>query len=98
METYKNVGRYRTHIYGVPSMESVGKMENLATNADYHESCHLLYATAQCPSPQYRDPIPIRAEYSRIYDRLMFLHNSRECKAVVTGQPGIGNLPSTSLI
>ena len=68
-----------THIHDTPSMESAGQMENLATNADYHQSCRLLYATTQHPSSKHRDPILIRAEYSRIYDRLMFLHSTRVC-------------------
>lgn len=84
-----------THIHGVPSIDSAGHIKNLTTNADYHGSCHLLYATAE---PLYSDPILIRTEYSQIYDWLLFLYNSRVCKAVVTGQPGIGNLPSPSLI
>jgi hypothetical protein len=87
------------HLRNVPTMDNAGRMENSATNADYHESCRLLYATPSAESDlepsQYRDPILIRAEYSRIYDRLMFLHGSQECKAVVTGQPGIGNHPCT---
>jgi hypothetical protein len=93
------------------------QMENLATKADYHESCRLFYATPSAEYAQrrlaerrsaglspdklhlderryYTDPILIRAEYIRMYDQLMYLHR-RGSKAVVTGQPGIGNLPCT---
>jgi hypothetical protein len=78
-------------LQSVPSKN--GQMKNSASNVDYHESCRLLYAT---PTPEgytaIHDPILIRAEYPRIYDRLVFLH-SKEVKAVITGQPGIGNPP-----
>jgi hypothetical protein len=76
------------------------QMENPATKADYHESIRLLYATPyaeECKRDSdgfYDDPILIRADYSRMYDQLMQAHNQRH-KAVVTGQPGIGNLPFT---
>ena len=76
------------------------QMENSATRADYHESLCLLYATPyaeECKRRSvgfYDDPILIRADYSRMYDQLMQAHNQRH-KAVVTGQPGIGNLPFT---
>jgi hypothetical protein len=78
------------------------QMESSATSADYHESFRLLYATPlaeyylrhSVEIPLYDDPIMIRAEYSRLYDRLIQEHN-RGHKVVVTGQPGIGNLPCT---
>jgi len=77
------------------------QMENLATSADYHESFRLLYATPLAEYYQrypveglYDDPIIIRAEYSRIYNRLLEEHGEGH-KVVVTGQPGIGNLPCT---
>ena len=83
------------------NMDNAGLMENSATNTDYHESCRLLYTTPLAEEldvdlDRFRDPILIRAEYPRLYDRLMFLH-SQGCKAVLTGQPGIGNLLLPSL-
>ena len=85
---------------GVSSMSSsTFRMKNSAMSTDYHESCCLLYAS-DSPSP-CEDPILIRAEYSRIYDRLMSIHSSNgggRRKAVITGQPGIGNLPLHRLI
>jgi hypothetical protein len=66
------------------------RLRTSATKEDYHESCRLLYAD---PSPTRSDPILIRAEYSPIYDRLKFIHEHvKNYKAVITGQPGIGNL------
>jgi hypothetical protein len=77
-------------------LSDVASMENSATNVDYHESCRILYATplSEGHSGRFRDPVLIRAEYPRLYDRLKFLH-SQKCKVVLTGQPGIGNLPCT---
>jgi hypothetical protein len=71
-----------------------GQMENLVTNADYHESCRLLYSTIPAEPELFADenPMLIRAEYPRIFDQLTSL-NDQACKAVVTGQPGIGNSP-----
>ena len=75
-----------------------GQMENIATEADYHESCRLLYATPSAEDAlvlgEPMIPILIRAEYPRIYDRLISL-NDQKRKAIVTGQPGIGNSPCT---
>jgi len=83
---------------GVSSMSSsTVRMKNSAMSTDYHESCRLLYAE---PSSR-KKPILIRAEYSQIYDRLMSMHSSHgggHHKAVITGQPGIGNLPLHRLI
>ena len=78
------------------------QMENSATRADYHESFRLLYATPFAELYQrhsaeiclYDDPILIRAEYIRMYDQLMQEHDQGH-KVVITGQPGIGNLPCT---
>ena len=86
-----------TNLSNVPSMNNAGQMRNSATNADYHESCRLLYATPlpEGGSVRYHDPILVRAEYPRLYDRLKFLHN-QGCKAILTGQPGIGDLPLCS--
>jgi hypothetical protein len=80
-----------TPLHSMRSMDIAGQMENFATNADYYESCHLLYAMLESAQDKlkFKGPILIRAEYSRIYDRLMRLHK-KEFKAVITGQPGIG--------
>ena len=82
---------------GISILEE-GQMENLATEADYHESCRLLYAMPSAENAFVWDapmiPILIRAEYPRIYDRLISL-NHQNRKAIVTGQPGIGNSPCT---
>jgi len=76
-----------------------GQMENLATEAGYHESCRLLYATPSAENNAFdldepMIPILIRAEYPRIYDRLISL-NHLKCKTIVTGQPSVGNSPCT---
>jgi hypothetical protein len=76
------------------AMNTDDQMESSATKTDYHESCHLLYATPEAEAGDIQDPILIRAEYPRIYDRLKCLDKQNR-KAVVTGQPGIGNSPYT---
>ena len=70
------------------------QMESSPTKTDYHESCHLLHARPEAETGKVKDPILIRAEYRWIYDRLKCL-NTKGYKAVVTGQPGIGNSPYT---
>jgi len=78
---------------GASSMSSsTVRMKNSAMSTDHHESCRLLYAKPSARPSSRQNPILIRAEYSLIYDRLMSLH-SDGYKAVITGQPGIGNLP-----
>ena len=71
-------------------VDKAAQMENTATHEDYHESLRLLYATPEAEG-DIEDPILIRSEYARLYDRLKFLH-SQSCKAILTGQPGIGSL------
>jgi hypothetical protein len=77
------------------------QMRTLASKKDYHGSCRLLYAKPlpEC-YPDRNDPILIRAEYTRTYERLKLMHKipERKYKAVVTGQPGIGNLPLHRLL
>ena len=86
---------------GVSSMSSsIVQMKNSAMSTDYHESCRLLYANPSA-APESENPILIRAEYPQIYDRLKSIHSSHgggRNKAVITGQPGIGNLPLHRLI
>ena len=87
---------------GVSSMSSsTVRMKNSAMSTDYHESCRLLYAEPSAAPSSLENPILIRAEYPQIYDRLKSIHSSYgggSCKAVITGQPGIGNLPLHRLI
>ena len=85
------LGDNPTLLHSMHSMDIAGQMENSATNADYHEACHLLYAKPQSEQGNVDDsgPLLIRAEYSRIYDQLILLDREKY-KAVVTGQPGIG--------
>ena len=85
------LGDNPTLLRSMHSMDIAGQMENSATNADYHELCHLLYAMPESEPGLFmdQDPLLIRAEYSRIYDRLVLLHE-KEFKAVITRQSSIG--------
>ena len=82
---------------GSSATDTDDQMESSPTKTDYHESCHLLYATPEAEDGYVRDPILIRAEYLWTYDRLRYLDRIGY-KAVVTGQPGIGNSPLPSPI
>ena len=79
---------------GSSATDTDDQMESSPTKTDYHESCHLLHARPEAETGKVKDPILIRAEYRWIYDRLKCL-NTKGYKAVVTGQPGIGNSPYT---
>ena len=78
-------------------VDKAAQMENTATHEDYHESLRLLHARPKAEGDLKKDPILIRSEYARLYDRLKFLHSQR-CKAILTGQPGIGSLLVPPLI
>ena len=49
-----------TLLRSMHSMDNAGQMENFATNADYHESCHLLYAMPESEEDEYEGPLDPR--------------------------------------
>lgn len=71
-------------------------LENTPSVKDYHDGLRFLYAF---PGERVdeRHPVLIRKEYLLLYDKMKSLHQSRHI-AILTGQPGIGNMHPCPLL